>query len=140
MENQQTENEYPQLTQEEKDKFLNLNEVDTYFLIDECGAFMWRMNHSMARGLIDEDKHAEVQSDINKIREVQKFTVDNLGRFGVDPESAKDRENGDYWKWYHFWDNWKKGLSDPEWNTIYENMVEDKPFENLLPKGNWRDS
>lgn len=82
------------MTEEEKAKILGLDEVNTYFLIDECGAFTWRMNHEMAHGRIPQESHAAIQEDIEGIKELQKFTADNLNRFGIDPESAKDRENG----------------------------------------------
>jgi hypothetical protein len=116
-----------------------MSEVDTYFLIDECGAFMWRMNHDMAHGRIPQESHKAIDEDIVAVRELQQFTVDNLQRFGVDPESAKDRKNGDYWKWYGFWDKWKKGLSNEEWNALFELMTTKQSYEKFLPKENWKD-
>jgi len=127
------------ITEEQKTGILKMSEADNYFIIDECGAFTWRMNHEMAHNRIPNENHAEVQEDINNVRELQQFVVDNLGRFGVEPESAKDRENGDYWKWYRFWDNWKKGLSDEDWNTINQLMGNNKSYEKYLPKTTWRD-
>jgi len=106
------------MEESEKNEILELDEVNTYFLIDECGAFIWRMNHEMSHGRIPEESHPAVQEDVNNVYELQKFAVDNLGRFNVDPESAMDKENGEYWKWYRFWDNWKKGLSDEDWNKV----------------------
>jgi len=126
------------MTEEEKNKILEMDEVNSYFLIDECGAFMWRMNHDMAHDRIPEASHEAVQEDINNVGIVQKFVVDNLGRFDIDPESTKDRENGAYWKWYRFWDNWKKGLSDEEWNTIDQLMKNEKSIEKYLPEGTWK--
>lgn len=127
------------ITDEQKEYLLKMNETDTYFLIDECGAFTWRMNHDMAHGRIEQESHAAIDADIVNVREIQQFAVDNLSRFGVDPESAKDRENGDYWKWYRFWDDWKKGLSNEDWNAVNQLMIDEKSYEEYLPKTTWRD-
>lgn len=122
-----------------KEQVLGMNEVETYFLIDECGAYIWRMNHEMAKGRIPTEAHSDIQVDIMTVKEIQKFAVNNLMRFGIDPESANDRENGDYWKWYLHWDGWKKELSDEEWNTVNSLMAKRESYENYLPKNTWRD-
>lgn len=122
-----------------KEEILKYDEVETYFLIDECGAFTWRMSHEMAHGRIPQEAHADIQKDIENVRELQAFAVENLMRFGVDPESAKDREDGDYWKWYIFWDNWKKGLSDEDWNVVSSLIEKKESIEEYLPKNTWRD-
>jgi len=127
------------IEEEKKADILKMSEIDSYFLIDECGAFIWRMNHDMAHGRIEHQHHAAIDEDIVGVRELQQFTVDNLQRFGIDPESAKDHENGDYWKWYGFWDEWKKGLSDEDWNAVQQLMNKNESYEKYLPKGNWKD-
>ena len=127
------------IEEEKKAEILKLGEVNTYFLIDECGAFIWRMNHDMAHGRIPQETHAAIDKDIIAVRELQQFTVDNLQRFGVDPESAKDRKNGDYWKWYRFWDDWKKGLSDEDWNAVDELIRNNQPYDQYLPTEKWQD-
>lgn len=126
------------MTEEEKTKILGLGEIDTYFMIDECGAFMFRMTHDMNKGRIPEESHDAIKKDVEGVRELQRFAVDNLTRFEIDPDSAKDKENGDYWKWYSFWDNWKKGLSDEDWRTVNRLMSNDESIEEYLPKGTWR--
>jgi len=126
------------IEEQKKADILKMNETDTYFLIDECGAFMWRMNHEMAHGRIPQEHHADIDADIVAVRELQQFAVDNLQRFGVDPESAKDTK-GDYWKWYKFWDKWKKGLSNEDWNTIFQLMTTKQPYDKYLPEGKWQD-
>lgn len=127
------------MTEKQKTDILDMNEYDSYFLIDECGAFIWRMTHDMGHGRIPQESHEAIDEDIVGVREVQKFVVDNLMRFGVDPESAKDSENGDYWKWYRFWNNWKKGLSDEDWDTITQLMSKEESIEKYLPEGTWKD-
>ena len=126
------------LEESKKEDILKMGEVDTYFLIDECGAFMWRMNHNMAHNRIPSKDHASIQEDIESVRELQKFAVDNLMRFGVDPLTAKDAD-GDYWKWYRFWDNWKKNMSDENWGIVNGLMQKNESYEDYLPKNTWRD-
>ena len=127
------------ITEKQKTDILNMNETDSYFLIDECGAFIFRMSHEMAHGKIPEESHAAIREDIIGVREVQKFVVDNLMKFGVDPKSAEDRKDGDYWKWFRFWDNWKKSLSDEDWNTINMLIKNNKSYDKHLPEGTWKD-
>jgi len=127
------------IEENKKAEILKMNEVNTYFLIDECGAFIWRMNHEMGHGRIPQENHAAIQEDINNVREVQKFAADNLTRFNVDPETVNNRKNGEYWKWYLFWDDWKKGLSNENWNTVNQLMTNNKSIDEYLPKGTWRD-
>jgi hypothetical protein len=128
-----------EMTEQVKADIIKLDEIDTYFFIDECGAFMWRMNHDMAHNRIPQEEHKTIDDEIAKIRILQKFAVDNLTRFGVNPETVNDRKNGDYWKWYHFWDDWKKGLSDKDWNEVNHLMLNNEPFDKFLPEGNWKD-
>ena len=127
------------IEEKEKTKILESNEIDTYFLIDECGAFIWRMTHDMANGRIPVESHEAISADVTNVRELQQFAVDNLMRFGVDPESAKDSENGDYWKWYRFWDGWKKGLSDDDWNAVNSAIGKKESYDKYLPKTTWKD-
>ena len=80
------------MTKKEKADILKMDEIDTYFFIDECGAFMWRMNHDMFHGRIEQEAHAAIKKDVAKIGVLQKFAADNLTRFGIDPESVKDKK------------------------------------------------
>lgn len=127
------------ISDEQKEGVLKMDEVMTYFLIDECGAFTWRMGHDMANGRIPQESHEAIQQDITNVRELQQFAVDNLTRFDVDPESAKDRENGAYWKWYHFWDDWKKGLSAEDWDKVSQLMKKEESIEEYLPALKWNE-
>jgi hypothetical protein len=126
------------MTDQEKSDILKMDEISTYFLIDECGAFMFRMSHDMGHGRIPSESHSAIQKDIDNVRIIQKFAVDNLMRFGVDPETANDRDNGDYWKWYKFWDNWKKEMSDDQWNKVNSLLAKGESIEEYLPFGSWK--
>ena len=62
-----------------------------------------------------------------------------LPSFGVDPESIKDRPNGDYWKWYHFWKTWMESFSNDGWREFESKYEKDENIEDLLPKTKWND-
>ncbi len=117
-----------------ENEILSLSEVDTYFLIDSCGAFMWHMGHEMAHGRIPSEDHAAIQEEINKVSDLQKYAVDNLQRFGVDPASANDRENGDFWKWINFWNNWKNTMPDENWSAMNQLKEEKNHGINIFLK------
>ena len=122
------------MSEQDKKDILEMDEATTYFLINECGNFMFRMNHEMAGGNIPEEAKEAVITDVNNIREIQKFTVDNLDRFGVNPESVKDGEKGEYWRWYSFWDKWKTDLTDEQWKDVASGNY--KPY---LPTKKWNE-
>ena len=122
------------MTDQEQQDILSMDEVTTYFLIDECGAFIFRMTHDAAKGEIPKENQDMIMADVNNIRTLQKFAVDNLTRFGVNPETAQDRENGEYWKWYRHWDKWKKGLSDETWK-----LVASGNYKEYLPTKSWNE-
>ena len=122
------------MSEQDKKDILLMDEPTTYFLINECGNFMFRMNHDMADGKIPKESEEAVITDVNNIRIIQKFAADNLDRFGMDPESVKDGDKGEYWKWYRFWDEWKTGLSEDEWKDVATGNY--KPY---LPTTTWKD-
>lgn len=128
------EEENTYLSEQDKSDILAMDEVTTYFLVDECGMYLFRMNHDLADGRVPDESKEEVLKGMAEIRVIQKFTVDNLGRFDVDPESAFDKENGNYWKWYRFWSNWKNNLTDDEWK-----VVSTGEYQPYLPKTSWKD-
>ena len=122
------------MTEQEKQDILSMDEVTSYFLINECGAFIFKITHDISKGVIAEAEQHAVMTDVNNIRSLQKFAVDNLMRFGVDPETVNDRENGDYWKWYKHWDNWKNNLPEESWKLVSEGK-----YKEHLPKKSWNE-
>ena len=123
-----------------KEKITTCSEYNLYFIIDECGGFIWRMNHDLSHGRID-DPSGSIQKDIQNVQVLIKLAVEETKRFGV---PFKMNENGsacnEYWNWYRFWDKWKKELSDEDWNSINYMMEKDIPIdEKYLPKTKWTD-
>ena len=137
--------------EEYQEMIKNCSEVDLYLTIDGLGYFVWRMNHDLADGRIcDNDKQrAEVDKDIQKVQKQLEETVPYCSRFGVDYELI-EKENpitgrnvqvacDDYWKWYRHWDEWKKSLSDEQWDEFQSLKSKSESFDHLLPEKRWND-
>jgi len=117
-------------------------EHQMYFLIDHIGAFTWRMNHDMSHGRIDEKEHAGINKEIEKARAEQLLLVRSLPRFGVDtPLDAEGRPTEQYWRWFRWWDSWKKNLTDDEWRTLDAAFARGLSADESIrfrPQGDWR--
>lgn len=124
-----------EMTEQEQADILKMDEVMTFFLIDECSSFIWKMNHDLNDGRIDETAMPIVMEDIQQIAYLQKFAVDNLERFGLDVKSLnEENEPGDLRKWYKHWSTWRSELSDEEWDKVSEGE-----YEEYLPTKKWNE-
>lgn len=116
------------------------DERNIYFAIDMCGGFIWRMNHDLANGRI-EDPTGGIDRDIQQARQDQLAIVAALPRFGVSEPLKDGRPTDQYWRWFRWWDSWKKAMSNDEWRECDAAMSrgvtpeEDKRFR---PSGDWR--
>jgi len=130
--------------EEVNEKIKTYSEVMVYCFIDECGGFIWRMEHDMAHpGRIPQEDHAAIDEDIARVRKQQILAVRQLTRFGVEvPLVEGNRPTNDYWLWFRWWDNWKKSMSDEEWREV-DAMLSDNMSKNQLhqcrPNGKWQD-
>lgn len=100
------------------DNIESMNELELYFFIDTCGAFMWRMNHDMCDGRIPEKDWPGIDRDIVDVRAQQMTAVRRLPEFGVASLDAENKPTPEYWVWFRTWDAWKKGLADADWRTV----------------------
>ena len=118
-------------------------EILVYFVIEHIGGFTWRMNHEMSHDRIPKESHAAIAQDIIKAKEQQVQSVRQIIRFGVEtPLGENNVPTEDYWKWFRWWDSWKKGLSDDEWNRCNRISPTDMTEEQLAeyrPAGRWQD-
>ncbi len=119
-------------------------EVVLYFLIDQLGAFIWRMNHDMADGRIEAKYHAAIDRDLDLARKQQKQAVQQCERFGVpQPIDSEGAACPKYWLWYRWWDKWKKGLSDDEWEALdavlsCDRTMTEGEINKYRPPGGWQ--
>lgn len=108
-------------------------EVDYWSAIESLGGFIWRMNHDLGDGRI-EDPHGKIDKDIQKMRKVSMQLVEEIGeKFGViapedcpqltlkqrmadekPPPAPEGKEY--YWDWYN---RMKKSTYD----AMYENDI-----------------
>lgn len=124
--------------EEFKEKLKTLKEFEVFFVIESTGGMKWREDHDYADGRFkisaenfqeNQEFYAAILTESSKM----------LPSFGVDPESIKDRPNGDYWKWYHFWKTWMESFSNDGWREFESKYEKDENIEDLLPKTKWND-
>jgi len=124
-------------------------EYNLYFFINECRAFISAMSHDLREGKIDldEEKKMLIAEDIKNVRETQEKAVEQTKRFGVDFKIVEEYDNtlkknvkkacSEYKKWYRHWDNWKKSLSDENWDIIVTKIKKEESIEEFLPNKKW---
>jgi len=66
------------------------DELGLYFMINEIGGFVWRMNHDMADGRIPEKDWPMIDEEIARLRPLQTFAVSQLTRIGVETPLKED--------------------------------------------------
>lgn len=127
------------IEQELIDKIDVFPEYECYFLIEDCGGFIWHMNHEIGHGRIQSTPG--IEQDILNVREIQEYVVSKQNKFGVDPESVNlPRDLSDYWKWYEFWNNWHKNdLTNEQWNEISKRLKSEESIQEFLPTTKWND-
>lgn len=125
------------ITEEEKIKINEFDEHTAYFFIDAIGGILWRTRHDASHERLDITP--EMQKALDEMQEQQVYCVQQLNKFGVDPESVNDRPNGDYWKWFEHWYNWQHNMSDEQWNELDSKMTKNEDISHLLPKNKWNE-
>ena len=70
------------------DKISTASEVEHYMFIQECGDFIFTMEHGMSHDKIPRGQG--VEEDVASVREIQQYVVSKLGKFGVDTKSATE--------------------------------------------------
>ncbi len=126
------------INEEQKNEILGFDEVTSYFFIDLIGGILWRTQHDASHGRLTITP--EIEIGLQELSEQQVFCVQQLTKFGIDPESAKNRPDGDYWKWFTHWDEWKRNMSDEEWDILDTKMRNKEDISELLPKNKWNES
>ena len=116
------------------------SERDLYFVIDTLGGFVWRMNHDMGHGRIESTPG--IEADLVRCREQQIEAIRSLARFGID--GLLDDHGAPtprYWRWFRWWDGWKRGMTDTEWNECNRAMsrgLSADDEQRFRPRGDWR--
>jgi hypothetical protein len=132
------------------EKFIETcTEHELYFVIDEAGAFIWRMNHMLGHGQIPEQDVEGVSQDIIAINKMQGEAAQKTKRFGVnfelvdhkDPLSSRDVKIPcpEYWAWLKHWNEWKKNFTDESWDAFMAASKEKADLTEYLPKTRWHE-
>ncbi len=115
------------------------DEITLYFMIDVIGGHLWRMNHDIADGRVESTE--DIQKDLKNMRWRIEHAVDQTTRFGVDAlvRNEKGKANDSYWKWFKYWDKWKKKLSTEDWDEFNEAYA-DGEYKDMLPDSDgWKE-
>lgn len=101
------------------------SEIFLWLYIEECGGFLWRMNHDLADGRIESTPG--IENDLIKIQENIVYAVGQLVRFGLkDPMGNESKEGRDiYWQWYQWWKKHIDTLSSTDLKEIGERLNKD---------------
>ena len=121
------------------------NEYTLYAIIDMLGGFIWRMNHDMAKpGRIPVESHEAISKDVMAAQKQIEAAVAKTTRFGVEaPFDENKAATEEYWKWFRWWDSWKKAMTDDEWNEFERSLGEggfmtEEQLVKYRPPGDWR--
>lgn len=157
MENEVNNEQNQPLDSEEKFlEFINTcKEYELYFIIDEAGAFLFRMNHMLENGQIPDEDINKLMGDMGNISHMQGLAAAKSARFGVNFELTEEhneelgrsikKPTQEYWSWLHHWDNWKKNFNDETWTTFMttfqdlENPNREEVIESFLPEKPWNE-
>lgn len=117
-------------------------EAVVYFLIEDLGGFIWRMNHDMADWRIPEKEWPGIDREIAVARVEQGRLCEALPRFGVaKPLDDGGRPTEEYWAWYRWWNAWHKGMSDEQFDAIDVDIaleMTDEQIARCRPEGTWK--
>jgi len=113
------------------------SEVLAFFYIDTIGGIIWRTNHDASHGRYEIT--SAMQTDLENMSKLQQYCVQTLTKFGIDPESAKNRPDGDYWKWFDHWNSWRDNMSNEEWMAFDIKMSNNEDLTDFLPKHKWNE-
>ena len=100
-----------------------MNEVELYFYIEACGAYIWRMNHEMSHGRIPQEQHPGIDKGIQEVREKQLTAVRELPRIGLEqPLDSSGIATSAYWTWYRKWNYWHHNMSVDAWKIVDQTL------------------
>jgi hypothetical protein len=123
-------------------KVSTLDEIQAYFLINQIGGIIWRMNHDMADGRIPEEEHPKIDEELARISKTQIQAISSLHRFGVTQpfRDANQQPSGAYVAWFKWWDSYVKGLSEGVWRVLEARVNHQLDVSEYRPEGDWHDN
>lgn len=115
-------------------------EYEVWSYIQDCGGYIWRMNHDLA-----DNRPWAKNVDINKLIEAQyelEYLVYYTRKFGVtfdsEPKAGKHIECSEsYNKWFQFWNNHFNNMSSKEFDAMNLAIENKEDLTKFLPKTKW---
>jgi hypothetical protein len=124
-------------------------EHELFFVIDEAGAFIWRMNHLINNQQIPEADIDAVTKDIVSVNKMQGIAAENTKRFGVNFELVEQHNEimnqtfkvpcPEYWAWLKHWNEWKNAFTDESWDAFIKAVDAKGDLTEYLPKKRWNE-
>lgn len=134
----------------EFEKFIEIcQEFELYFLLDEAGSFIRRMNYMLKNKQIPPENLTGLNQDIIAVNKMQAKAAEQTKRFGVDfklleeyNETIKQNiktPSPEYWVWLKHWNNWKNEFTDELWGKFMAAHEKQESIDEYLPKIKWND-
>lgn len=131
------------INKEYKEFVEKASEPIIYFMIEEAAAYIHHMGLKFINKEIKPEHIIQVQKSIQEVSDRHKFLVNNAMRFGVneiyEEKNGKSYSSLEYRRWYTHWDNWKKNLTNTQWETVRNKLAKGETFNDLLPTTKWND-
>jgi hypothetical protein len=122
--------------EEFKTSAVNYDELHVYCAIDELGAIIWRLNHSMHHGHISRDDMDGVHGDINYMHKMSGFLFKLTKKFGI--RIGNDiAPTESYRRWYAWWKKYFTDMTNDEWRQ-FEIDLSNNNTKGYRPIGDWR--
>lgn len=114
-------------------------EQELYFYINTFGGMIWRLNHDMADGRIEEEL------DLTPYQYALEYCVMHTPRFGVTIDEPKEGEHvkatDSYWAWFRWWDEYfQRTLTNEEYEDYRRKADNGEDISQFRPTGDWRDN
>lgn len=125
------------LLEKDKDSIKDWSEPKVFTTLQCLGSIVFRLQHDMADGRIEEDL------DLTPYQYAMEYLALQTSRFGVQIEEPKEGEHvlttKSYLAWYDWWYNYLDfSLSDDEWKDFKKRLENDEDVSMYRPEGDWK--
>lgn len=113
-------------------------EAMTYFVINECGGFLFRTRHDHMKGRITSADYAAMHDDRLRFQRTMEWAVAHTVRFGVEFDDAVPMNRSpSYWAWFRAWDGYVKGLPSDRW-AEFDRLLKSGGDVSEFHPGDWK--
>lgn len=114
-------------------------EQELYFYIRTFSSMIWRLEHDMADGRIEENL------DLTPYQYAVEYCVMHTPRFGVKIDEPTEGEyvkaTDSYFAWFRWWDEYfQSTLTNEEYEDYLHKANNGEDISQFRPTGDWRDN